>query len=165
MTKSYLATLFRMKLGGIDIVLVAALVLQLATVFPSFHPDEQSSNLASILQISPVIQSGKFRRQGLPKHADPGPGPDPFRWSVNSANFEPNHRSETTKAKIAFGDALELALTALKPDCSGPAFTSSFQHADERQVKAIFTGLLHASTMFVGESVLSTLHHPLRHNV
>jgi hypothetical protein len=28
-----------MKLGGIDIGLVAALVLQFVTVFPSFHPD------------------------------------------------------------------------------------------------------------------------------
>ena len=63
--------------------------------------------------------------------ANPGPGPDPFPWNIKFANFEPNHCAEIAKAKIAFGDALELALTALKSDYRSPAFTRYFQPADE----------------------------------
>jgi hypothetical protein len=147
--------IFHMKSKQFEGNLVAAFTLGLVAAFPIFDPDVTifKAEINIITNIAGYAENTLLPSRYVTR-ADPGPEPDPFPWSVNFVNFEPNHCAEATKAKIAFGDALELALTALKADFSGPAFTRYFQPADEPQVKAVFTTLLHASTMLVAESVL-----------
>lgn len=135
-------------------ILLTIIAIGVVTPFPVLY-----ANLTSFEVDSTITNpTGYAERSSSPSRyanrANGGPGLDPFPWSVNFANFKPNHCAESTKVKTAFGDALELALTVLKADYNGPSFTRYFQPADELQVRAIFTALLQASTMIVGESVL-----------